>query len=309
MHFQQAIDRDPSFVLAYTGLADTFNLLGYYNHRPPNDVFPRAKGAAERALEIEPHRGEAQASLGFATLFYDRNWEASERHFTTALSYTPSYASAHQWYGWYLLVMGRFDEMVAAMRRALELDPLSLIINDHLGYALSLAGRHEEAVAQLRRALDLDPRFSLSHLRLGLEHRLAGRMDDALREIELAVELSEGKTGLGYLGQTYGMAGRAGDAQQVLAGLETPAEGRYVSPLDRALVHDGLGAPDSVFAGLEAALDDRVSDLIRFRVLPWTNATRLDLRFESFAERLDLPPRGSTSVGEPVSRPTTATRS
>jgi serine/threonine-protein kinase len=288
-HFQEAIDHDPNFVLAHAGLADTFNVQGYYNHRPPSEVYPRAKAAATRALEIDPTLAEAHASLAYATLFYDRDWPAADHHFQTALSHNPRYASAHQWRGWYLLVMARFDEMVAEMKQAHDLDPLSLIINDHLGYALSLAGRHDEGIAQLQRTLELDKNFSLSCLRLGLEYARIGRRDAAIHWVERASELSERRIAMGYLGQLYGVAGRNADARDILVWLERPRDGRYISPLDRALVHDGLGEIDRVFECLDLALDDRVSDLVRLKVLPWSTGVRDDSRFKAMIRQVGLP--------------------
>jgi TolB-like protein/Tfp pilus assembly protein PilF len=285
VHFQEAIDRDPNFVLAYTGLADTLNLLGYYNHRPPSTVYPRAKAAAARALEIDPGLAEAHASLGYSTLFYDRDWPVAERQFKAALTLNPAYASGHQWYGWYLLVMARFDDALVAMRRAAELDPLSLIINVHLGYVLSLAGQHQEAIAQVQHTLELDPAFALAHLRLGLLYRATGRADEGLREIERGVELSDRGVGLGALGQAYAEDGRLDDARAILHGLENPAEGCFISPLDCALVCDGLGEYERAFAHLEQALNLRISDVVRLKVLHWSDALRADPRFAALCER------------------------
>ena len=288
-YFQEAIERDPRFVLAHAGLADTFNVLGYYNALPPKTAYPRAKAAATRALDLDPALAEAHASLGYATLFFDRNWAAAEQFFRAAITHNPKYPSAHQWYGWYLLVMGRFGDMVAEMQQAHELDPLSLIINDHLGYALSLSGRHEEAIVQLQQTLELDSAFSLTHLRLGLEYRLVGRLEEGVREIERAVEMSQGRIGLGYLGQAYGADGDALAARGILDRIVSGSETKYTSPLDRALVHDGLGQVDAVFVCLGQALEDRVSDLVRLRVLPWSDAVRRDARFGDVCRRVGLP--------------------
>jgi TolB-like protein/Flp pilus assembly protein TadD len=289
VHFQEAIDRDPNFVVAYTGLADTLNLLGYYNHRAPSTVYPRAKAAAARAREIDPALAEAHASLGYATLFYDRDWAAAERHFHTALALNAAYASAHQWHGWYLLAMRRFDEALAAMRRACELDPLSLIINDHFGYALSLTGDHRAAIAQLQHTLELDPAFALTHLHLGLVYRLAGRTDEGRRHIEKSVELSERRIGLGYLGQALGEDDQRDSARAILADLADPPDDRFVSPLDCALVCDGLGDLEQAFAYLERAVDIRISDVIRLGALHWSDALRGDARFTATVQRAGLP--------------------
>jgi serine/threonine protein kinase/tetratricopeptide (TPR) repeat protein len=288
-HFQDAIDRDPTFLLAYTGLADTLNLLGYYNHRAPSTVYPRAKAAAARALELDPGLAEAHASLGYSTLFYDRDWPAAERHFQAAISLNPGYASGHQWYGWYLLAMGRYEDALVAMRRASEIDPLSLIINVHLGYVMSLAGQPHEAIAQLQHALELDPTFALAHLRLGLLYREVGRQAEGLREIERGVELSERHVGLGPLGQAYAEDGRQAEARDILHGLEEPADGCFASPLDCALICDGLEERERAFAHLEQALILRISDVVRLKALHWSEALRTDPRFHEICERAGLP--------------------
>src|SRR5471030_1045289 len=137
-HFQAAIDRDPQYALAYAGLADTFNILGYYNGRRPTELYPRAKAAAARALDIRPDMAEAHAALGYTRLFFDRDWRAAEESFREAIRLDPAYASAHQWYGWLLMATRRFDEMIHEMQRAHDLDPLSLVIAEHLADALIL---------------------------------------------------------------------------------------------------------------------------------------------------------------------------
>ena len=181
--------------------------------------------------------------------------------------------------------MGRFDDMLAAMRRAAELDPLSLIINVHLGYALSLAGHYQEAIAQLHHTLELDAAFALAHLRLGLLYRAVGRKDEGLREIERGVELSDRTVGLGSLGQAYAEDGRQDEARSILQGLEHSAEGRFVSPLDCALVSDGLGEREKTFAHLEQALNLRISDVIRLKVLRWSDALVSDPLFSALCQR------------------------
>jgi serine/threonine protein kinase/tetratricopeptide (TPR) repeat protein len=288
-YFQEAIDRDPNFLVAYTGLADTLNLLGYYHYRRPATVYPRAKAAAARALEIDPTLGEAHASLGYATLFFDRDFPAAERHFQVAMTQNPQYASAHQWFGWYLLVQDRFDDLLTAMRRAYELDPLSLIINTHLGYALCLAGRPQEAVVQLQHTIELDPSFGLAHLTLGRAYSLVGRGDDGVRALERGVELTGRRIGAGLLGQAYGHAGREAEAREMLRELEQPPDDRYTSPLDCALVCDGVGDHDRTLDHLEQALELRVSDMVRVKLFQWSDAVRGDRRFAAVVQRAALP--------------------
>ena len=287
-HFQEAIEQDPGYALAYTGLADTYNLLGYYNTQRPAHAYPRAKAASARALEIDPSMAEAHGSLGYTNLFFDRDWPAAERSFREAIRLHPSYASAHQWYGWYFIAMGQPEKTLAAMYRAHEIDPLSLIINDHLGYALALAGQADAAIQQLKATLELDPNFAITHLRLGSVYLELGRTAEAIREMETAARLSEGRLALGYLGHACGLAGDRTRASTILDELRAHPVDRFVSPLDFALIHAGMGAVDAVFASLDEALAERVSDLIRLRVLPWPDLVQSDPRFPAFLRTLGL---------------------
>lgn len=288
-HFQDAIDRDPRYALAYTGLADTYNVLGYYSFQAPRETFPRAKAASTRALELDPDLAEAHASLGYTRLFYDWDWEGSAASFRRAIALAPAYASAHQWYGWYLLVARRLDEMIASMRTALQLDPLSLIINAHVAYALFLAGLYDESLRQVKSALALDPGFALMYWPLGAVHTWQGNGEEAIDAFQKMVTHSNGQLGLGYLGITAGRFGRMSVARDALFRLEELAKTQYVSPLDRALCHAGLGELEAAFACVDEAFDDRVSDLVRIIVLPWPADMRNDPRFEAAAARLQLP--------------------
>lgn len=279
-HFQEAVDLDPNYALVYSGIADTYNVLGYYNIQAPRDTYPRAKAAAARALEIDAGLAEAHASLGYALLFYDRAYEEAARELRRSIELNPSYATAHQWYGWYLLVNGRFDETVESLSRAVEMDPLSLIINDHYGYALFLAGRYGDARAQLEKTIELDPRYPLGYWRLGnlLFHQ--GQTAEAIEAFEKAAENSGGILARGYLGQALAVAGRSGEARGILAELSNDERVTYASPLDRALIHSGLGEMDETFAALQDALEHRSSDLVRLKLLPWPPEVRRDARFQ-----------------------------
>ncbi len=288
-HFQEAIDRDPAYALAYTGLADTYNVLGYYNYVSPLESYPLASAASTRALELDPNLAEAHASLGYTQLFFDWDWDASATSFRRAIELDPGYASAHQWYAWYLLVAGRFDEMVTSMRLALELDPLSLIINSHMGYALFWAGRYDEAMLQMRKALALDPQFPLAYWPLGAIEVYKGNGDEALAAFRSLVTLTDRSVGLGYLGLTAGHFHRPGIAREALSTLEAAAQTQYVSPLDWAMCHAGLFEIEAAFSWLDKAFEERVSDLVRLKVLPWPADMRNDPRFAALVARLRLP--------------------
>ncbi len=288
-HFTEAIDRDPAYALAYSGLSDTYNVLGYYNYLPPLEAYPRAKAASTRALELDPHLAEAHASLGYTRLFFDWEWDGAAASYQRAIKLDPTYASAHQWYAWYLLVAGRTEDMIASMQTALSLDPLSLIINAHMGYAFFWAGRYDEAQEQLRRTLALDPNFALSYWPLGSLEVYRNNGDAAIAAFRSLAALTDGAVGLGYLGLTAGRFGRQGIARDALEQLEQAAATRYVSPLDRALCHAGLNEIAAAFDWLDRAFEERVSDLVRVKVLPWPADMRNDTRFDAAVAKLDLP--------------------
>jgi eukaryotic-like serine/threonine-protein kinase len=298
-HFQEAIDRDPSYALAYAGMADAYNVLGYYNYQPPRDAYPRAKKASTRALDLDPSLAEAHASLGYTRLFFDWDFAGAETSFRRAIELDPHYASAHQWYAWHLLVTGDLRAMIQRMRTALQLDPLSLIINVHMGYAYYWAGRFEEALEQLRKTIALDPSFALAYWPLGAVYHWQGRADDAIAAFQKLVELTDGVLGLGYLGSTAANFGQLELARDALCRLEQSARTRWVSPLDLALCRAGLGEHDEALRLLGAAVDERVSDLVRLHVLPWPAAVREDPRFAAIARRVAIPekPPGWASGG------------
>ncbi len=288
-HFEDAIDRDPLYALAYAGLADAYNMLGYYNSLPPREAYPRAAAASTRALELDPDLAEAHASLGYTRLFFEWNWDGARESFTRAIALDPNYATAHQWYAWYLLVAARMEEMIATMKKALDLDPLSLIINAHMGYAYFWAGRYDEGLAQLQRALSLDPDFALAYWPLGAIHVYRGNGDEAIAAFRSLVTLTAGSVGLGYLGIAAGHFRRPNVAREALMRLEELRVMRFVSPLDEALCHAGLGEYERAFDLLDRAFVDRVSDLVRLTVLPWPAEMRNDPRFERAVARLNLP--------------------
>ena len=287
-HFQEAIDLDPAYALAYSGLADTYNILGYYNNQPPHEAFPRGKEAATRALSIDPMLAEAHASMGYVRLWYDLDFAGASDSFRRSIEINAKYATAHQWYAWYLFCVGRFDDALVSMRHAQQLDPLSLIINDHLGYALVLAGKPEESLAQLLTTKELDPSFPWTYWRLGSTYLALGRLEESIAAFDTVVTMTNGGVGLGYKGLVMAMAGRTDDARAVLDHLDAQRGTRFVSPLDYALVHAGLGQVDETMAELRQAWMDRVSDFARLKTLPWPDAVRQDPRFAALIAEAKL---------------------
>ena len=287
-HFRSAIDRDPLYAAAYSGLADTYNIMGYYGVRAPDDTYPRAKIADQKALEIQPDLAEAYASLGYSTLFYDRDCEAAQKNFVKAIELNPDYSTAHQWYAWYHLVQENFEKALNCFKHAMGLDPKSLIINDHLAYGYILVGNMDKARQQIERTRNLDPTYPLALWRLGDWCLLEGDYEQAVAAYSEADSLTDGLLALGYLGLAYALTGREDDARNILSRLDAYQAQRYVSPLDRAFVHAGLGETDAAFGFINQALKMRVSDMVRFKLLPWPSSIKSDPRFVETISALNL---------------------
>jgi TolB-like protein/Tfp pilus assembly protein PilF len=288
-HFRKALEKDPLYAIAYTGLGDAYNILGYYGVVSPDESFPLAQEADQEALRLQPDLAEAHASLGYCILFYHRDWELARFHFQRAIELNPRYGNAHQWYAWYLMVMERFDEALESFKRALKLDPLSQIINDHLAYGFMLTGQREEARKQIERTRSLDPSYSLVLWRLGDWHMADGNYAEAAQVYDEVQKKRDGRFTLGHLGLSYGLMGEREKAEAVLAKMDIYEQKRYVSRLDRALVYAGLDRRDDAFAALEEARTERVSDMVRFKLLPWPDSFRGDSRFADMIKALDLP--------------------
>jgi len=291
-YFQQAIERDPTFALAYSGLADAYDLLGASDasgSMRPDEAMPRAKAAALKALEIDDTLAEPHVSLAHIKYYYDRDWVTAEREYKRAIELNPNYPIAHQWYAVYLMSAGRFDEALAQNRRAQELDPLSLPINMTLGWVLLNARQYDQSVEQLRKTLEMDPNFILAHHRLGLVYEQQGRYDEAIAEFRQVVNLSAGKPlGITSLAHAYALSGNRAEAQRTLAELQEISQRRYVSPASIALIYVALGDKDQAFAWLEKADKGRDANLARLKVDPRFDSLRSDPRFADLVRRVGL---------------------
>ena len=190
-YFQQAIEKDPGYALAHTGLADCYNLLSLYSALPPRDAMPKAKAAALQALELDDSLAEAHNSLAYAKLYYDWDWNGAEKEFRRALELNPNYAIAHHWYHEYLVAMGRFEEGHSRILRAQELDPLSLMISADVGWGFYFARRYDDALEQLRKTLELEPNFVMAHFILGLTYLQKRQFEQATAELQQAISSLE----------------------------------------------------------------------------------------------------------------------
>jgi serine/threonine-protein kinase len=289
-HFDAAVDEDGMFALAYAGLADSHNILGFYDFVPPSEAFPQAKAAALMALEMDEGLAEAHAALAYELLYYDWDFVEAERSLFRAMELNPSYAIAPHYYGNYLVAMGQFDEADAAFRRARELDPLSLIINAASGWAMYHARRHEEAVALLSGAIELDPDFFLAHLWLARTLSQMQRFDEATAEAERARTLSDdAPIATAALGQAYALSGARERAAAVLEQMYGQAGERHVSPYYVAGVHAALEDRAAALEWLERAFEERSHSLVFLKVDPVMEPLRGEPEFAALVERVGLP--------------------
>ncbi|MBI4720941.1 MAG: protein kinase [Chitinivibrionia bacterium] len=288
--FQQAIGEDPSYALAYVGVADCYNLLGWYGHLSPREAFSKSRDAAKQAIRIDAELPEARASLGWISANYDRDWAAAEKEYTKALELKPSYASAHQWYSEFLSYMGRHDEAIREAEIARDLDPLSLIIESDFGQVLYYARDIEGAVEHLKKTLEMDPDFVIAHQFLALAHAQKGMFGAALAAIGRANELAGSRDTLvlSQLGTLHAFAGDHHKAVGLLENLNALSREKYVSPFWIALIHAGLGDSGGAFEWLEKAYNERDHWMETLKVLPILDALRADPRYAGLLQRMNL---------------------
>jgi TolB-like protein/Flp pilus assembly protein TadD len=288
-YFESAIAKAPGFALAYTGLADSYNMLGYYVG-PPSHAYPKAKAAALKALEIDETLPEARTSLGFVSFFYEWDTLAAEREFKRAIELNPRHANAHHWYALCLAAVGRLDESIAEIKRAQELDPLSLIIDETVGWIFHFGGEYDLAIDQYRRTLELDPSFMPAHDGLALALEQKGLFKDALAEFNQAITFSGGSPHLiAARGHTYAVSGRTSLARKTLSQLQKPLSQQYVSQYDVALIYAGLGDSKQAIGCLENAFAERATGLVWLRAEPRFSALRGEPRFRQLLKLVGLP--------------------
>jgi TolB-like protein/Tfp pilus assembly protein PilF len=287
-YFNQALGKDPSYALAYAGLADSYDLLSGYGAASPEDSFPQSKAAAKKAVELDDTLAEAHTSLADILNDYDFDFEQSMKEFERAIQLNPNYATAHHWYGnGPLLALGQFDRAIAEGKRAVELDPLSSINNTDLGEDYFYARRYDEAIAQLRKTIEMDPRFYYAHWLLGLVWQLKGQLHEAIDEYRKAVELNDDPFVLALLGQAYARTGQHEEAQKILARLAEEAKSRYVPAYSFALIYLALGDKERAIDEMERAYRERAgADVCLLKVDPMLDELRGNPRFEALAEKI-----------------------
>jgi serine/threonine protein kinase/Flp pilus assembly protein TadD len=292
-NFQQAIAIDPTYALAYAGIADCYSVLGSWDSdvMSPDDAFPKARAAAERALEIDSSLGQAHTSLAYIKHHYDWDWVGAEQEYRKAIALNPRDPNTHHWYSHYLVGMGRFQESLAESRLALRLDPLDLILNVHLGWHYLFARQTEKAVEALRRATAMKENSWIPHHYLGWAYEQQGNYTSAITELEKADSLLPG-TGarLSALAHAYALAGKRNEAKRILGQLLLMRQQRYVSPYEIAVIHVGLGERDQAFEWLERAYREHSGWLSYLNVEFRLDPLRSDPRFADLVRRVGLPP-------------------
>jgi serine/threonine protein kinase/tetratricopeptide (TPR) repeat protein len=290
--FNNAIEIDPLFALAYAGIADAYAVLGNQHSLLLMDAYAKAKAAALKALAIDETLAEAYPTLGYIRGAYERDWSASEQAFRKAISLNPGYATAHQWYSAILRALGRVDEALEEARTAFSLDPLSPIINANVGLCMYVARRYDEAAELFRTTIMVEPRFFWSHYLLGLTQRQQGQHAAALTELRLALTLASDKETeavvISDLAYSCGVLGDLAEANRLIGELKTLAKVHYVSPYDLAVAHLGIGDKDAAFGWLADAYHTRDEGLLWLKVDPVLDEIRSDARYLTLLKQVGL---------------------
>ncbi len=287
-YFEEAIGRDPNYALAYAGLADCYSILGYYGFRRSAVVSPWARELAERALSLDDNLAEPHASLGQVLMQYYFDWKKSGAELDRALEINPSYATAHFWRATQFMSHGRFDECLTQVRKARDLDPLSMIILTDFAKDLYLAGKYDQAIEQYKQCFEVDPKFAIAHKGLAEVYAQVGLNSEAVVEIERAIKLSGRSVFiLDDLGYIYAKAGRKKDALTVVKDLDRISADEYVPAYGRSVIYAALGETETALTWLERAYEER-SFLVYIKVDPAFEALRKEERYQSVLNKMGL---------------------
>jgi len=293
-YFQQAIEKDPTYALAYTGIADCYSLETLHidvGSLSPSEASPKAKAAALKALELDDTLSEAHTSLAFIKLNFDWDWAGAEKEFKRAIEWNPNSANAHHWHSHSLMAMGRIDDSLAESKTALELDPLSLILNTHLGWHYLTAHQYDKAIEQLKKALEMDANFGVAYWYLALAYENEGKYAEAENALRKAKDLlKENEAVVADMGHLYAVSGRKDQALKVIEDLKELSKRKYVSSYHIALIYLVLNETDQAFAWFERAYQERSDLLIYLKVDPRVDKLRSDSRFMDLMKRVGLPP-------------------
>ena len=288
-YFQEAINRDPSYALAYSGLADAYDVASDYDLFSPRESYSKARAAVLRALELDPSLAQAHATLADMKAAYEWDWPGAEAEFMRALELNPGYATAHHWYAQYLTGQGRYEAAFAEIRRAIELDPLSPSINAFAGSAFYMARQYDKSAERMLKMTVSEPTYAPAHYFLGFTREKQGQLNEAVIEFQKAVDLSGGDPSyLAALGHGYALSGNRHRAQVICAKLQKRATTEYVSSYDIALVYLALGQKQQALDWLNRAYEEDDPNMNFLKVDPTLDDIRSDQRFQNLLQRIGL---------------------
>jgi TolB-like protein/Tfp pilus assembly protein PilF len=287
--YRQAIEKDPNYALAYSGLAETYVLFSSYDVAPADDSMPQAKAAALRALAIDDSLAEAHTALGFYLSYYEWDRAGAEKEYRRAIELKPNYATAYHWLGADLSNVKRFDDSLVELRHAEELDPLSSIIGTNLGDTLLFALRYDEAIAQYKRTLVRNPNFPYAHLALGRAYVAKGMYPEAIAEARTFIGLNSTSSAKGFLGLWLAKSGKREEAVKLLGELKQESTRNYVQSLTFALIYLGLGDKEEALNWLEKNMSSRAETASSYAVDPELDELRSEPRFKAMLKRMNLP--------------------
>jgi TolB-like protein/DNA-binding winged helix-turn-helix (wHTH) protein/Flp pilus assembly protein TadD len=289
-YFNQAIEEDPKYARAYSGLADTYALLGDWQYAvmTPKEALPKAKAAAIKALELDSALGEAHTSLAFCLDGFDWDFDSAGKEFLRAIELNPGYATAHHWYAWHLALFHRYNEAIAEMKKAENLDPLSLVINADLAELFVLAHSYDESIQQSRTLIEMDPNFGLAHNHLAQAYLQKHLNEEAVVELQKAVQLSGGSpTCIANLARAYVASGKRSEAEKLLSDLKRRSKPGHSLASEIALIYVALGDADQAVTWLKRGYEERFNPGVLLR--PGFDPLRSDPRFDDLVRRIGLP--------------------
>jgi TolB-like protein/Tfp pilus assembly protein PilF len=289
--YQQAIDADPTYALAYAGMADAYRTLPFAGYVRSKEAFPQAKAAASQALELNENLPEGHIILGWIGFCFDWDWSAAERELKKAIELSPNNADAHRAYAHLLSSLGRHDEGIMEIKRARELDPLTLITNALEGQFLFYAGRHDEAISRLKETLEIDPNYWIAHNNLGRVYIYQGRYEEAIAELYRAKELSGGSTEpVTQLGYALAKSGKREQAQATLEELRLLAAENYVPEYSFAMIYNGLGQKEEALSRLEKSFQEREVNITFIKIDTRWDELRSEPRFQDLLRGVGFKP-------------------
>jgi TolB-like protein len=288
--FGQAIVLDSLYAAAYSGLADCYTALGYGSFMAPREAFPKALEAATKALQIDSTLAEPHASLGYYKFYYEWDWAAAEQEFRASIARNANYELGYDWYGYYLTAMRRYDEARVVLKKAEELDPLSVPISTDMGFSFYYSGSYDQSINELKGSLQRNPKFALAHLWLGRAYQGKNMYQDAISEYKKTlVTIVDWPVALAAIGNVYGQSGNKASAQQILDTLTSLSQKRFVTAYGIALVYAGLGKKEQAFAWLNKAFDERSNWLVWLKSDPRWATISSDKRYIEMVNKIGLP--------------------